>query len=222
MATTLEERIDRLERANRRIKWWGIAGFVALISVGFLALVALGLASEPFVPLNQEVVRARAVHIEDEMGIVRATLAVTPKGPSLKFFNAEGQSRTVLGLISDLPVLNLYDVEGTVRASLMVSPDGPALGFLDSEGSTRSLLSLGQSLVFYDAEGAARASLGLGPRGPGLGLSDTEGRLRALLALPGVEGGDLSLQDQVPGPALVFIDEEENTLWSAPIPAQSP
>jgi len=78
---TIDQRIARLERENRRLK---IGGLVLLL--GFASVFLAGFAPRP--PANE--FRARRFVVVDHEGRIVAELRSAPRGPSLRFYNAEG------------------------------------------------------------------------------------------------------------------------------------
>jgi len=104
MATTIEERLTRLERKNRRLTL-----AVLLTGVAAALVVTVGMARTEAVP---DAVRAHSFVLLDENGKVRAMLAVAKDGPGLRLSDENGKLRASLGVTEDGPGLHLLDENG--------------------------------------------------------------------------------------------------------------
>src|SRR5262249_25740471 len=146
---SVTQRLDRLERENRRLK-----GIGAVVLVG-LAAVA-GLAAD--VLMGQAGKVAKVVEAE-----------------KLALLDGSGRERAALLFINGVPGFTLSDKDGDVRMRLSLHEDGsPALGLIDKNGAQRASLSITANgervtLGFGDTAGKQRVTLGLGPSGS-LGL----------------------------------------------------
>ena len=78
---TTDERLDRLERENKRLKRWGVT---ALLVVG--SVVLLGQAAPSSWDRVGDVVRARRLELFDEKGVVRIKLYATSDASGLAFW----------------------------------------------------------------------------------------------------------------------------------------
>lgn len=95
------ERLERLERENRRLK---IAGAV---------LVAfLGLATLTGVATQDPVIGAEAFTLVGETGELRGVFALVNKEPTLALFDTSGKVRAGLSMVDDAPRLVLYGENG--------------------------------------------------------------------------------------------------------------
>jgi hypothetical protein len=141
----LAQRVEKLEKANRRLK---LAGVLALTLVGCLLL--LGVASP------KRTVSAQEFILRDANGKVQAVLGMRENDPMLGFSDANGKVRLMLTLSEGMPGLGFLDANGKARALLGVSAVGPKLVFRDANGQTRAALGMsaeGPKLVFRDANG---------------------------------------------------------------------
>ncbi len=85
----LDQRISRLERKNRRLRWLAIA------------VAALGLASRVWgQAAGNTPVQAQKFELRDGSGRLRAELAILNGGPALRFFDADGDVECLLGAYS--------------------------------------------------------------------------------------------------------------------------
>ena len=82
---TIDERVERLERSNRRLT-------CVLVLAGAAAAFAatLGIGPAEGIP---DILTARCVHLVDENGDVRIAIAAQRKTTSLTFIDQNGQGR---------------------------------------------------------------------------------------------------------------------------------
>ncbi len=100
----LAQRVEKLEKANRRLK---LAGALALALVACLLL--LGAASP------KRTVEAEEFNLRDANGKVRALLAMAAKRPMFVLSDANGKMRATLAITADGPLLGLFDANGNPR-----------------------------------------------------------------------------------------------------------
>ncbi len=117
----LAQRVEKLEKANRRLK---LAGVLALALVGCSLL--LGAASP------KRTVEAEEFILRDANGEVRAILHMKPNGPGLLFYDANGESRVALAVTRLGPMLALFDANRKTRALLGINENEPRLVFFDA------------------------------------------------------------------------------------------
>jgi hypothetical protein len=151
------ERLEKLERQNRRFK---LAGVVALIALG--ALVLMG-QTQP----EGRTIRAGEFDLVDASGRVRAKLGLDDKGksPALDLYDAHGFAvATLYASVGRTGGLLLGDADSGANISLITTAlVGPELRFGDT-GGVRVALSLSRktgdvSLVFYGKSGAELVTL---------------------------------------------------------------
>ena len=185
----VEQRLEQLERANRRMKRLG--AFVLLTA----AIVLLsGQANGKALP-DLEV---RSLTLKDKEGKTRATLSVLAHGASLNLFDKGGKMRVWLSTMADGSVaLALLDKDGTTRMALGVAAKGPALAFSDKEGKVRVGLSV-------DADGAV------------LRLADKDGNPRATLGVPTTVNKRTGAETETTAGTLTLFDAKGDVLWQAP------
>ena len=105
----LVERLEGLERENRRLKRSGFAAATVISAV-----VLLGQAAP-----KSGTIDAREVILRDDDGKARMTLRVTKHGPMIGLFDGNEQPRAGLGAFDHLPAnLTLYDASGRPRIAL--------------------------------------------------------------------------------------------------------
>ncbi len=100
--SAVTERLERLEKQNRRLKYVGAAALV-LVS----AAIHMGQAAP--VP---ETIEARRFLVIDTKGEPRAALGVTEGGPTLALNDADGKLRAALTVTEGGPALVLFDADG--------------------------------------------------------------------------------------------------------------
>jgi hypothetical protein len=117
------ERIERLERGNRRLKRMVFAPLLALT-----AIMVMGQA-----PARSKVIEAERFSIVDPKGNLVGGLSAGERGPALTFFDATGVR---LSLSHD--AILLYDRNKEVRFMLRIQDEGTAGAiFFDAKGETR-------------------------------------------------------------------------------------
>lgn len=191
----LTQRLERLERANRR--WHSLVALGLLI--GGLG-VLLG-ASKPEAPTVAHEVQAHAFVLLDQAGTPLARLGLLPHGAwGLGFYDQGKKSRIVLSL----------DGDGTSSLSLL-SKEGKGGMLLSASGNGTT------SLRFLDSRWKTRATLATWPDGsPFLQFTDREGKDRALLRYTDVTATQNGSIIKHPGPSLMFFNQDEKVLWQTP------
>ncbi len=98
---SIERRMERLERENRR---WRIAG------VALLVLTA-GVAAAPQQKPAPQIVWPQKVVVVDAKGLPRVVSSADATGALQTFLGAEGRPLIRVGLVGDEPRLETYDVK---------------------------------------------------------------------------------------------------------------
>ncbi len=170
----LQQRLDRLERGNRR--WKRVAAFALPASL-FTVLIGLAL------PIRA--VEPGRVTVMDSSGRLRAAVGVLPDGsPFLGLYDEHGVSRLNLGLVDGAPHLIFADPSGKSKIALAASDDGSLL--LGFRGAGEKLLRAGiaarpdgsSALILYDSGGRARLGLTVEADGtPGLRVMASNGNV---------------------------------------------
>lgn len=207
--SVLLERMDRLERENRRLKRFGNVMFVGVaVVVGLVAAVfwytgRFGVAGA--VPEN---ITARQFTLRSSDGSARGTWGVAEDGTVRLLLNdAKGKARVRLSLLADgssgLSFADTADHKLVVLGSL---PDQTS-SFIISNGAgvPRAVLGLSgtgaANLVFADPGGATKTSLGVDGKGKGaFTLADQPGA-QVEDATPDYDSTDQSADSQPPAPA---------------------
>ena len=127
METSVHERLEKLEKQNRRLKR---AGLVVMVLAG--ATLLIGQAK----PQVQWKVEAERFVLMDANGKLRAELGMAEHGPHLAFYDAEGTRRAVLGIVQKGPGLFFLDTTQKRRVAMGLAEKGPVLFFFDEDGNT--------------------------------------------------------------------------------------
>ena len=125
---SLSNRLDRLERENRRLKVYG-----SVVLLGVAGALCMGLAAAPSKKLEAEIIVLKGPH-----GKAQMILGVGEEG--LTLVDKDGKLRVNIDASVDGPGIDLLDAKESPRAQLMVTEDqGPLLNFTDSKGAQVSL-----------------------------------------------------------------------------------
>lgn len=209
--SSIEERLGKVERQNRRLK---IAGGVALVLIWAVTLLS---AAAP----KPKTVDAERFVVVDNGGKQRAAFGVSENGASLKISNEKGKTVVLMEVSEDgTPVLAFKDENSTIRALLTLGEDDPILSLHDENETPRAMLLVhderGPSLSFRNKQGETCARVYLAESGPRLEFSYENG---SSVELDLVEGGPtlfmrgkedksfIGLGLAKAGPGLVLADE---------------
>jgi len=173
----LTERLDVLERENRRLKW-----VAALVFVTAVVLVVEGTA----LVKPRKSLEARNLVIRDDAGKVRAQFGLDSLGrPEMAIFNSQGEKQIQLGAEDDNASGLMFTDHHQTRLHLAAGGDGSAgLRFFDRNQLSHTGLFLwpdgtnGLALT-HDLMGIM---LGVQPDGlTGIAVTDSEGNERGRL-----------------------------------------
>ncbi len=218
----LIERLDRLDRTNRR--WKLVSGATAAA----LSVVVLGAAAAPRLPsLDQRVqpvgavvdeVRAKRFLLVDDSGKLRAVLgAATAGAVSLGLLDNDDKIRSVLIVDADgTPRLEMLAADETRRLVLSVFPNRSGLALFGEAARGGAIFDISAAgavtLGLTDRKERTRAGLLLLPDGTALlKLTDTAQRVRAALGV-GKDGS----------PGLGMWDRDGRRIWQAPPAERAP
>lgn len=145
----LPERIERIERDNRRTR---ILGCTALVFLA--AFLLLGLAKQ-----KPRILEAESIILRDEAGQIRARLEVKDDMQGIGLYDKKGNLRIGVSLAPDgSPIMCLYDEEGQGRVLLEKGfGDSWSLAFSGVEGKDEAVLGVdfkgNPYLHFFDKDG---------------------------------------------------------------------
>ena len=195
---SLEERIHRLERQNRRL--WALA-ILPILVLGPLILMA---ESSP----QPRTIEAESIVLKDSDGKVRARLGTKDHNVRLEFFDQKDVLRLQLGVGDQRTTISLGDAAGRMRGMLGVDKaDEAIMGITGEEGHFATALTVSggiAGLKVNDVKGNLAAGLLTTPAGNALTVSDSAGRPRLAVTVP------------LTGPGLLVLDESGKATWHAP------
>lgn len=124
MDASVLERLENLERQNRRFKR---AGLAAMVLAG--ATLLIGQAT------SQWKVEAERFVLKDTDGKIRAELGMAGHGPLLALYDKDGARRAVFGIAERGPGIFFLDAIQKRRVALGVVEKGPVLVLFDENGN---------------------------------------------------------------------------------------
>jgi hypothetical protein len=141
----LVQRLDRLEKRNRRLN----GGLIAALTA-FSAIVLMGQASP-----SPRVVEAQKFVLKDADGNVRGWLAIIGKGSELTLGNANAQPMISLEVSTDSGDLHFY---GSRRSGMNfgINSGNPSISILNADGQGGAGITFaknGPSLKLQDGNG---------------------------------------------------------------------
>jgi hypothetical protein len=164
------ERMEKLERElrveKRRNRWLLVV--VGLAAVGVVLAWTLANTTPTAQAQGAKVIRANQFVLEDENGMIRATLIASKDGPGLAMFDQNGKNRVQLDMDKDGPALVMRDENGKNRIGLAATTEGPSVTMFDQNGKGRIILAaspVGPALRMFDQNGKDRATLGVMDKG---------------------------------------------------------
>jgi len=159
MIPILLERIEKLERSNRRLKLGGLVLLVGLAAIG-----VMGQARQP------QTVEAQEFVVKDAGGVVRARLGTSPAAASLSLFHDGGRvSLVASGGRGPGAHLAISDAAGKIKGLLLLNSEtvGLYMSPVDATGPPKAprvvfeVLNQGPGgFALYDRNGQTRARFG--------------------------------------------------------------
>ncbi len=201
MDRSIEERLRRLEKANR----WLMVVCAGLVVVPLLAVVGWQAKQEASdVP---EVVRARKFELVNGSGKVLAELEADEDGTRLAIMHESGQQQAVLFMHRGDPGLVLYDEEGKDNAWFTIVSGSPSLFLFGQSPKTAVQLEVvdNEPEITVDWGLERRAVLSADEGGLGFSFYEPYQKLRTQLSLTsaGVSG-------------MAFFDKEGKETYRIP------
>lgn len=205
---TILQRVEKLERENRRLKRAGLLVLAVAAAIGILGVAA---------PVPQTLT-ARQLLLTDATGNTRVKLsAMEGNVPRLTFYDTQGRKLLTLQGGGSNPGLAINDTTG--KARVMLGGLSPNLAFYDDAGNTTVSLdgdALGPRLIFFD--GAGKMHVHLGGSGPSLDLMDSNGFETdiGVTTAPNLKTGDIQ---KTTAASIVMISKQGGArkfIWRAP------
>ena len=151
-ATFENETRERLNRMERELKYWRIAGVVCLALATVVAAAAM---DDP--PAKE--MRVETLKIVERGGKERIVLTAVPGVPDMTFLDPAGQGRLTLDIADDhKPVLRVSESDKGKGSLVLGIEDGsPNLQLYDRDGKKRVTLGVpkdtGALIRMFDADG---------------------------------------------------------------------
>jgi len=205
---TIECRLEKLERQNRRMK---LAGLGAFVIAGTLLL--MGQAR----PVQPSTIRGNRFVLVDAQGQERAVIEMYKGGPVLALCNANKNPSAVLSTLSLIGDLSLCGANRQARALDAFSAAGPSLALYDAHGTPRAQLGVSwgySGLTLSDVNGKTRAGLHAFSGGPMLDLYDASG-FEAIVGSTDVLTSTGETHE-TSAASIVLFGKDKKVLWSAP------
>jgi hypothetical protein len=202
---SLEIRIERLEKQNRRLKLGALTVLIALISVSLLGQTkqtkktAPKSAAAPGAPVTPDQIEARSFVLKDSNGKVRAELSMTGTGPGLKLRDEAGTALVTLSLNDDAP-------QGPLL--LMSDPQhkaGVSISVLSGNGSQLSLVGERPDI---------QARMAVAPGGTSFEMSDADGFTTSIGN--GLQASKGKQPKQTTAASISLYGKDRKLLWSTP------
>jgi hypothetical protein len=178
---SVEERVQRLEKSNRRLK-------VGMLSLGIAAtcIAVLGAAAP-----TPKAVTAEKFVLLDEAGNERAELSSNSKAAALQLLNVNGSRAAVVTAGSEGNAIFLADTAGQTREAMMVGKDsGARLSIIRNNQQQEMFVitdsPLGTVLAIRDGNGKDRINIGYSPKGAGVAVADANETIRGMVGEQGM------------------------------------
>lgn len=209
----LAQRLDRLERENRRLKRVG-----SLLVVGFAAMVLMGQT----VPKSRTLEAERFI-LKDASGVTRAELGTWAGDfAGLAIRDQGGNTQAVLHADKDghvLLILHGKDFRGGTYLETTADGSG-SLTFMEGKTYTaKDYRDVGidiKEVLSGRTTKRARVHLTSGYGSPHLTLYDENSRARAILGHTALEATRTGVVEKTAASSLVLFDKEGKVLWQAP------
>lgn len=197
----LGQRLERVERMNRRLMRGGLAALVLLVALG-------GIYAERPVPT---VIKSHDFDVVDAAGKVRIRMNVGANGePNIILANAESKPRIVMEVRANgEPGIILADAESKAGIKIGIDERNRFIQLEDTNGKPSAAILVepreGPSIVIGASHGIPHAMISVGPKGgPEIGLLDAQGT-RAMMLIDPQGKARISL-----------FNAHHNLVWSAP------
>jgi hypothetical protein len=172
---TLHERIERIEKQNRRLK-----NTMFFLVLSFLALVVMGAKAGPNDGHFRQII-AESISFVDGAGQERMLIGSSEEGAGIKVFNKAGKKVLGIGITGDEGGSGILvnDKEGRPRIGLGLDEGVPSVVMVDENG--KKILAMGgdekgYGFVVMDDNEVERAGLGFKDGNTGVMIYDDNGK----------------------------------------------
>ncbi|HYJ33633.1 MAG TPA: hypothetical protein VE326_10480 [Candidatus Binatia bacterium] len=122
---SLEQRIGRLERQNRRYRLGG-----AILVLASAAALCIGMSAP------RKTLETDLLLIKDANGTTRMILGMADDGPAITMLDEKGKLRANIGVTAKGPEFDFLDASETPRLSMSIDDKQvPRVNLLDSKGT---------------------------------------------------------------------------------------
>ena len=172
---TLHERIERVEKQNRRLK-----SYMVFLVLSFLALVVIGAKAGPSDGHFRQVI-AEGISIVDGAGQEVILIGSSEEGTGIRVLNKAGKRILGIGIAADEEGSGILvaDKEGRPRIGLGMDKGLPSVAMVDGNG--KKIMAMGgdekgYGLVIMDENEVERAGLGFKEGNTGVMIFDDNGQ----------------------------------------------
>jgi hypothetical protein len=172
---SLHERIEKIERQNRRLK-----NYMAVLVLSLLAIAVMGAKAGPGDGHFKQII-AEGISIVDGAGQKLVVIGSTKEGTGFRIFNKNGKRIAAMGIDADErgSGIVLADSEGRPRIGLGMDKDLASIAIVDEQG--KKIMAMGgdkkgYGLVIMDEKEMERAGLGFMQGNTGLMIFDDNGQ----------------------------------------------
>ena len=189
--TELIQRLERLERAHRRLKGFALAAL--LLATSLVTIYATQ-------PVPQKIT-AHGFDVVDDSGRARVSMGMPSGRPSVWLRDAQGKMRVMVMISPDDAGIDVLDAQEEPRAALTVNPNGKSYIGLLGPGS-------GESGVYMTT--AASGS-------PQIRLTDPQG-FEMVLGSTKTTAVGTGATEETSAASIVMSgsDKEHHVIWQAP------
>jgi len=172
---TLHERMERIEKQNRRLK-----NYMVFLVLSFLALAVMGAKAGPNDGHFRQIIAERISFI-DGAGQERMLMGSSEEGTGIKVLNKAGKKVLGIGIDADEKGSGILvaDKEGRPRIGLGIDEGVPSVVMVDENG--KKILAMGgdekgYGFVVMDENEVERAGLGFKDGDTGVMIYDDHGK----------------------------------------------
>jgi hypothetical protein len=173
---TIDERLNRLERSNRRLKT-----FIMVFLCVVIAIVVMGAASTA-----PKILDVQKLILRDEAGEERGELFTTDKAWGLVLYNKDQTKAASIFVSGATNGVMLSDQNGNVRQSFTSDLNGSEWNIFRPESRSAQFNvidnSEGTAVTVRDKANVNRVQFGVSSKGVALTLSDADGGVRSALS----------------------------------------
>jgi len=172
--TQLQERVEKLEKSNRRMRWCGAVLVLVMISIfGFGAVK------------GERVLECEDLLIRDKQGNERIRMTMGDSGPYMRFYDSKLSPRAILQVQDDS---SLFCLPGATKKSnvTLINAQEPAFYLTDNASKIRAELSTRADtvrLIMTNPDQKESMVLASASDGPSLSCFDDQQKLRAFLSV---------------------------------------